>query len=98
MADLKGGPLEHLPSGKLWANSAWLACAAMASNLTRTAVVLASAFHVKATTGTIRAHLINVSGRLAHSARPFTLHLPDGWPRQHAWEHLRAGAAPPTAA
>ena len=98
IADLKGGPLAHLPSGKFWANSAWLVCAAMAFNLTRTAGVLASAFHAKATTGTIRAHLINVPGRLAHSARRFTLHLPTGWPWQSEWEQLRSGASPPTAA
>ena len=36
---------------------------AMAFNLTRTAGVLASTFHAKATTGTIRAHLINIPGR-----------------------------------
>ena len=98
IADLKGGALAHLPSGKFWANSAWLVCAAMAFNLTRTAGVLASAFHAKATTGTIRAQLINVPGRLAHSARRYTLHLPTGWPWQHEWEQLRAGAAPPAAA
>ena len=45
IADLKGGPLAHLPSGKFWANSAWLVCAAMAFNLTRTAGVLASRCH-----------------------------------------------------
>ena len=98
IADLKGGPLAHLPSGKFWANSAWLVCAAMAFNLTRTAGVLASTFHAKATTGTIRAHLINVPGRLAHSARRYTLHLPTGWHWQTEWEQLRAGAAPPAAA
>lgn len=98
IADLKGGPLAHLPSGKFWANSAWLVCAAMAFNLTRTAGVLASTFHAKATTGTIRAHLINIPGRLAHSARRYTLHLPTSWPWQRQWEQLRAGAAPPTAA
>ena len=70
----------------------------MSFNLTRAAGVLASAFHAKATTGTIRAHLINVPGRLAHSARRFTLHLPTGWPWQTDWEQLRAGAAPPAAA
>ena len=37
IADLKGGPLAHLPSGKFSANSAWLVCAAMSFNLTRTA-------------------------------------------------------------
>ncbi len=98
IADLKGGPLAHLPSGKFWANSAWLVCAAMAFNLTRTAGVLASTFHAKATTGTIRAHLINIPGRLAHSARRYTLHLPTGWSWQSEWQQLRAGAAPPSAA
>jgi len=76
IADLKNGPLAHLPSGSFWANSAWLVCAAMAFNLTRAAGALASVFHAKATTGTIRAQLINVPGRLAHSARKTTLHLP----------------------
>ena len=98
IADLKTGPLAHLPSGKFWANSAWLVCAAIAFNLTRTAGVLASPFHAKATTGTIRAQLISVTGRLAHSARRFTRHLPTGWPWQSQWERLQAGTAPPTAA
>jgi hypothetical protein len=98
IADLKNGPLTHLPSGKFWANSAWLVCAAMAFNLTRAAGVLASPFHAKATTGTIRAQLISVPGRLAHSARRFTLHMPSGWPWQSEWEQLQAGAAPPAAA
>ena len=98
IADLKGGPLAHLPSGRFWANSAWLVCAAMAFNLTRTAGVLASTFHAKATTGTIRAQLINIPGRLARSARKLTLHLPTDWPWQSEWEQLRAGAAPPPTA
>jgi hypothetical protein len=42
IADLKNGPLAHLPSGHFWANSAWLVCAAMAFNLTRAAGALAS--------------------------------------------------------
>ncbi len=80
IADLKNGPLAHLPSGSFAANSAWLVCAAMAFNLTRTAGTLGSAFHAKATTGTIRAQLINVPGRLARSARQLVLHLPADWP------------------
>lgn len=88
IADLKNGPLAHLPSGKFWANSAWLVCAAMAFNLTRTAGALASAFHARATTGTIRAQLITVPGRLARSARRLVLHLPSGWPWQPAFEQL----------
>jgi len=88
IADLKNGPLAHLPSGRFWANSAWLVCAAMAFNLTRAAGALASVFHAKATTATIRAQLINVPGRLARSARRLILHLPRYWPWETAWEKL----------
>jgi hypothetical protein len=90
IADLKNGPLAHLPSGKFWANSAWLVCAAMAFNLTRAAGALASTFHARATTGTIRAQLINVAARLARTARRLTLHLPARWPWEHAWRQMRA--------
>lgn len=92
IADLKNGPLAHLPSGNFWANSAWLVCASMAFNLTRAAGALASAFHAKATTGTIRAHLINVPARLARSARRLTLHLPSSWPWEKAWQQLLDGS------
>jgi len=98
IADLKNGPLAHLPSGHFWANSAWLVCATIAFNLTRTAGALASIFHARATTGTIRAQLITVPGRLARSARRLTLHLPTGWPWQTAWEQLATAANSPPAA
>ena len=100
IADLKHGPLAHLPSGSFAANSAWAVCAAMAYNLTRTAGALASSFHAKATTGTIRAQLINVPGRLARSARKLVLHLPVHWPWQTAWHQMAttARAGPPLAA
>lgn len=45
MADLKGGPLAHLPSGRFAANAAWLPRAAIAHSLTRAAGALASVFH-----------------------------------------------------
>jgi hypothetical protein len=80
IADLKNGPLAHRSSGRFWANSAWLVCAAMAFNLTRAAGTLASAFHARATTGTIRAQLIGVPARLAGSARRLTLHCPHPGP------------------
>ena len=98
-ADLKNGPLAHLPSGSFQANSAWLVMAAIAFNLTRAAGCLASAFHARATTGTIRAQLINVPARLAHSARKLRMHLPTGWPWEPAWTQLfDATLGPPTAA
>jgi len=62
--------------------------AAMAFNLTRAAGSLASVFHAKATTVTIRTQLINVPTRLARSARRLLLHLPEHWPWQPAWEAL----------
>jgi hypothetical protein len=99
IADLKGGPLAHLPSGHFWANSVWLVCAAMAFNLTRTAGTLASVFHARATTATIRAQLITVPARLSRSARKLTLHLPAGWPWEHPWQHMLTGSrhGPPLA-
>jgi len=87
-ADLKHGPLAHLPSGSFRGNSAWLVLAAIAFNLTRAAGCLASAFHARATTGTIRTQLINVPARLAHSARNLRLHLPKHWPWEPAWTQL----------
>jgi len=98
-ADLKAGPLAHLPSGSFAANSAWLVLATMAFNLTRAAGALASTFHAKATTSTIRAQLINVPTRIARSARRLRLHLPRDWPWQTAWTQLfDATCGPPTAA
>jgi hypothetical protein len=58
IAELKNGPLAHLPSGRFAANAAWLACATMAHNLTRAAGALAGGQHRRARTGTIRARLI----------------------------------------
>jgi len=92
IADLKNGPLAHLPSGHFWANSAWLVCATIAFNLTRAAGTLASAFHAKATTATIRSQLINVPARLARSARQLSLHLPSAWPWEQPWQQLLAAA------
>ncbi|MFF2852370.1 hypothetical protein ACFVT5_39585 [Streptomyces sp. NPDC058001] len=53
---------------------------AHAHNLTRAAGALAGTFHARATTATIRDHLINVPARLARSARRLTLHLPERRP------------------
>jgi hypothetical protein len=81
IADLKSGPLAHLPSGRFNANGAWLVLACMAFNLTRAAGTLASVFHARASTATIRAQLINVAARAVRSARRVRLRLPTNWPR-----------------
>src|SRR5665648_248537 len=41
IADLKNGPLAHLPSGVFTANAAWTTLAAIAFNLTRAAATIA---------------------------------------------------------
>jgi len=98
ITELKNGPLAHLPSGSFTANAAWLVLAAIAFNLTRAAGCLASTFHARARTGTIRAQLINIPARLAHSARRLHLHLPQNWPWQQPWEQLfQATLGPPAA-
>jgi hypothetical protein len=96
IAELKAGPLAHLPSGKFTANAAWLVCAAIAFNLTRAAGALAGTFHAKARTATIRTQLINVPARIASSARRLRLHLPRDWPWQTGYDQLfTATLAPP---
>ena len=88
IADLKDSALAHLPSGVFTANAAWLACAAIAHNLTRAAGALASTLHARARTGTIRAQLINTPARIARSAHQLQLHLPQHWPWQHGLDEL----------
>jgi hypothetical protein len=99
IADLKGSALAHLPSGSFNANAAWLLLACLAYNLTRAAGGLASLFHAKATTATIRADLIEVPARLATTGRQRIWHLPQHWHAEHAWHELfTAVHAPPAAA
>jgi Transposase DDE domain group 1 len=88
IADSKASALAHLPSGHFHANAAWLTLWAMTYNLLRATGALTSAFHAKATTATLRTHLVQVPARIARSARRITLHLPHNWPWQHAWTHL----------
>ena len=90
IADLKGGPLAHLPSGRFAANAAWLTLAAVAHNLTRAAGCLASVFHASARPATIRDQLINLPARIATSARRVTLHLPTGWRWEQSWRSVIA--------
>jgi Transposase DDE domain group 1 len=95
IADAAGSALAHLPSGTFTANAAWAVLWAIAHNLTRAAGALASVFHARATTATIRAHLINVPARVARSARRITLHLPEQWPWQDAWTGLHTAIQQP---
>ncbi len=99
IAELKDGPLAHLPSASYAANAAWLAHAVIAFNLARATGTLASTRHAKARWATLRTQLINVAARVASSARRFTLHLPAGWPWADAWQTLfEAATGPPATA
>ena len=94
-SDLKAGPLAHMPSGSFAANSAWTVLAAIAFNLTRATGTLASKFHAKAITATIRAQLITVPARIARSARKLRVHLPQNWPWEQAWQIMFTAATGP---
>ena len=95
-ADVTSGPLAHMPSGVFTANAAWLSIAAMAHNLLRAAGALASLPFAKARAATIRRDLIAVAARTArHGRGHLTLHLPEGWHREHEWLNLlRRGLRP----
>jgi Transposase DDE domain group 1 len=99
-ADWTDGPLAHMPSGFFPANAAWTACAAIAHNLLRAAGALASLSYGKARGASIRRDLIDVAARTArHGRGHITLHLPEGWHREHEWLTLFAAACgPPLAA
>lgn len=97
IAELKDGPLAHLPSGLFAANGAWTALAVIAFNLTRAAGTLASKPHARARLATIRTHLITVPARISTTARRQHIHLPKGWPWAQAWTALFTAALPPPA-
>ena len=99
-ADVTDGPLAHMPSGSFAANAAWTACAAIAHNLLRAAGSLASLAYAKARGATLRRDLINVAARTArHGRGHITLHLPEGWHREHQWMTLfQAACGPPAPA
>jgi hypothetical protein len=97
-ADWTDGPLAHLPSGCFPANAAWLALAAISCNLLRAAGCLASLACARARGATVRRDLIAVAARTArHGRGHLTLHLPEGWHREHEWRNLFEAACGPPA-
>ncbi len=81
--DLKeGAGLEHCPSGKFFANSAWLSCAVLAHNLVRWTIRLGH-IHPEdqlTVTRTVRSRLFVVPGRLVNRSGRLVLRLPERWP------------------
>lgn len=95
IAELKDGPLAHLPSGKYAANAAWVAHAVIAFNIARAAAV-ATDQH-RARWATLRTQVINVPARIASTGRRLMLHLPTHWPWASNWESLWSTATGPPA-
>jgi hypothetical protein len=81
--DLKDQALAHFPSGRFYANAAWTVIAALAHNLLRWTSVIGLPGQTIRAARTVRRRLLALPGRLTHSARRWTLHLPARWPWQH---------------
>ena len=81
--DLKeGAGLTHCPSGKFFANAAWLACAVLAHNLMRWTARLGEV-HPEAqltVARTMRTKLFALPGRVVNRSGRSTLRLPARWP------------------
>jgi len=81
--DLKeGAGMEHCPSGKFFANAAWLGCAVLAHNITRWTARLGDLHPTDqlTVTRTVRNRVLALPGRLVNrSGRP-VLRLPQRWP------------------
>src|SRR5438128_1428188 len=81
--DLKeGAGLEHCPSGRFFANAAWLGCAVMAHNILRWTARLGDVHPAQqlTVTRTVRAQLLQLPGRLVNRSRQWVLRLPARWP------------------
>ena len=77
--------MDHVPSGELSANSAWLQCAVLAHNLVRWTATLGQPGPMDRLTvaRTVRVRLIIMPGRLVNRAGTYTC------------ERRRAGRGPP---
>jgi hypothetical protein len=81
--DLKeGAGLEHCPSGRFFANAAWLGCAVLAHNLVRWTARLGDLHPAGrlTVTSTIRSQVLTIPGRLVNRAGRIVLRLPENWP------------------
>jgi hypothetical protein len=95
--DLKeGAGLAHCPSGKFFANAAWLACAVLAHNLVRWTARLGDLHNADQLTvaRTIRTKFLALPGRVVNRSGRHTLRMPARWPWAEAFltalERLRA--------
>jgi hypothetical protein len=81
--DLKeGAGLEHCPSGRFFANAAWLGCAVLAHDLVRWTARLGKIHPGTELTvaRTVRTRVLALPGRLVNRSGRQTLRLPMRWP------------------
>ena len=80
--DLKDNGLRRCPSGRFFANGAWLACSVLAHNLARWTARLGRTHPTRQLTvaATIRNRLLTVPGRLVNHSHRHKLRLPLNWP------------------
>lgn len=99
-AELKAGPLAHMPSGNFQANAAWLVTAAISHNLLRAAATLAGGQLARARAASLRDKLLHIPARIARRARRFILHLPTDWKWEphftRLWQNTLSSPTPAT--
>ena len=79
--DLKeGAGLAHCPSGRFFANAAWLVIACLAHNLLRWVAALGLQIPGAIVAKTVRRRYLTLPGRITRSARRTRLQLPRDWP------------------
>jgi len=92
--DLKDAGLAHIPSGRTYANMAWLVLATLAHNLQRWTAILGLRETRITQHRTIRNRYLAIPGRMVTHARRRRLRLPAGWPWRarflEAMKRLRA--------
>jgi hypothetical protein len=82
----QGSGLNHHPSGKFFANAAWLVLVCLAHNLLRwTATLGLGVRDEQVVAKTLRRTLLALPGRRTRTARRWTLHLPARWPWAHSF-------------
>jgi Transposase DDE domain group 1 len=89
--DLKeGSGLNHAPSGRFFANAAWLLVSSLAHNLARWIAHLGLEASGPIVVQTLRRRYLTLPGRITRSARRATLHLPTRWPWRDSFTHALA--------
>lgn len=76
----EGSGAAHSPSGRFFANAAWVVLAALAHNLLRWLAALGLGTDGPVVAKTLRRRLLTLPGRLTRRSRRRRLHLPRHWP------------------